>query len=107
MPIYYSIDKTVCMNYLLPMSEEMREELPSYGLECSDARLSPAPIAINYNTASMDAERANGISESFVNITFALVWVILLIVILIGGLQCKRYCDEGSERASKKRIELV
>ena len=103
MPIYYSIDREMCKDYLSPLSESMREELPSYGLECSDARLSPAPITI----AMVEAEKNSGVSESFVNITFALVWVILLIVILIGGLQCKRYCDEGSERASKKRIELV
>lgn len=31
MPIYYSVDENICKNYLTPLTENMLEEIPSYG----------------------------------------------------------------------------
>ena len=48
MPIYYSIDPGMCKEYLAPLSAGMREELPEYGLECSDMRLQAAPVSMTF-----------------------------------------------------------
>jgi len=104
-PIYYSIDSRMCKEYLSPLSLGMREEIPSYGLKCSDQRLHPI-VSETFNSHHSHGTTAS-LSESFLNITFALVWVILILVILVSILQCKRYCNEKSERTARKRIELV
>lgn len=38
-PIYYSVDDNICKNRLTMLSDGMKEEIPEYGLECSDPRV--------------------------------------------------------------------
>ena len=40
-PIYYSIDEAMCKRYVDYISQELVEEIPAYGVECSDASFAP------------------------------------------------------------------
>ena len=90
-PIYYSIDEVICKHVIWPISEDLQTENPAYGLECGDLELQEYDLRKALGISDMDLEEEKNQKDivKLTYLTFAVIWVILIMVSIIG---CMRLC---------------
>ena len=47
-PIFYSVDRDFCENYVVNLTENLKEEVPAYGKECSSDFMDYMPSLFNF-----------------------------------------------------------
>lgn len=97
-PIYFSIDKTMCKDYLKPVSAGLMEEISGFGPTCDGGYVEN--VGVMHRTTVVEGQ--SDFTAQMVVATFVLMVVILVILLCIGACKCKTMIAQRRERKRNK-----
>lgn len=106
-PIYYSLNEGFCKSpsMVKMVSDEMKEEIGWYGLDCNDPTLVEAHIEKELKKQKK-LEKDEKIDPEFQQYTEILIWAMIPVLVCMTALACWEYRDDRDTRREAKNQEM-
>ena len=103
-PIYYSLNERLCKQpkMVKMVSDQMKEEISHYGLDCNDPSLVEAHIEKTM-TKQMDDEK---IDPGYQRATEIIIWLMVPVLVCMTALACWEYREDREVRRGAKAQEM-